>query len=93
MVYDIKQFEWSKKANAFFGDVWNLVISNDDGTIIDETYPDIQKGFTIKNYETDGSRDFKFVELIENYAEDTKEIIETDLLFQSEDGIKCYIAI
>jgi hypothetical protein len=80
--YDIKQFHWNKDTNTFYADAWDLVAHMPDGSIHPEAFPNMKKQFFIQNYKTNGFRRFRFVK-------DEK----LNWLFESEDGIKCYICI
>jgi hypothetical protein len=80
--YDIKQFHWKKDTNTFYADAWDLVAHMSDGSIHPEAFPNMKKQFVIHNYKTNEFRRFRFVK-------DEK----LNWLFESEDGIKCYICI
>jgi hypothetical protein len=94
--YDIKQFNWNKDTNTFGADAWDLVAYMPDGSIHPEAFPNMKKQFFIHNYKTNGFRRFRFVEtiidsLIDETDDSKYEIIYW--LFESEDGIKCYICV
>jgi len=80
--YDILQFHWNKKVNTFYADAWGLVAIMPDGSVHPESFPNQKKQFFIHNYKTNGFRRFKFI-----------SEIESEWLFESEDGIQCRICI
>lgn len=97
-IYDIKQFYWNKEVNTFFGEAVNLVAELGDGNFHPESFPNGKQKFTIKNYQTENFRVFKFVdETIEKlyypFEDGDYEIVGTYWNFVSEDGIKASICI
>lgn len=68
-IYDIMCFGWNKETNTFHADAWLLDMEN--------TSP-----FIIKNFETNGFREFKYYRDLPGYW-----------IFKSEDGITCEICI
>jgi hypothetical protein len=67
-----------------------------DGNIHPEAFPNMKKQFFIVNTDTGGFRRFRFVEEITNWLIDENERTKYEMIdwvFESEDGIKCKIAI
>lgn len=91
--YDIQQFNWNKEQNSFHAEAWNLLGVMPDGTIHPEAFPSQREQFFIHNYKTDGFRRFRFVKELELIDEQNENFVETDWLFESEDGIKCYVCV
>lgn len=95
--YHIRQFVWDKKQNEFFAEAPFLECVMPDGNIHPEAFPNMKKQFFIDNPKTGGFRRFRFVK--ENVIETTDGESEqmyylyTEWIFESEDGIKCRIAI
>ncbi len=97
-IYDIRQFYWNKQENTFFGDASNLVAELGDGTFHPEAWPNGKQKFTIKNYQTENFRVFKFVDetkekLYFPFEDDDVEVLSTNWNFVTEDGIKASICI
>ena len=97
--YDIGNFYWSKEANTFFTEGWNLHCFNQDGSIHPEAFPNGKKEFYIDNPKTGGFRRFRFVEeLTETLSPidsdgSTFDFTITSWIFESEDGIKCSVLV
>lgn len=94
--YDVSQFVWDKKQNEFFAEACFLECVMPDGTIHPEAFPNMKKQFFIDNSKTGGFRRFRFVneEAIETIdGENGQMYLYTQWVFESEDGIKCKIAI
>lgn len=93
--YEISQFFWDKAENAFYSEGWNLHAELKDGTIHPEAFPNGKQQFTIRNSATGGFRRFTFSDSVTEYFTDSEggywEI--DNWVFESEDGIKCYIMI
>lgn len=90
--YDINQFNWNKDTNTFGADAWDLVAHMADGSIHPEAFPNMKKQFFIHNYKTNGFRRFRFVKE-ESGEPDGNGYTFLDWIFESEDGIKCYICV
>ena len=94
--YHIDQFVWNKDENTFFAEAPFLHCQMPDGNIHHEAFPNMKKQFFIVNTNTDGFRRFRFVEETTNWLIDENEHTKyemIDWIFESEDGIKCKIAI
>jgi hypothetical protein len=94
--YDIKQFNWNKDTNTFGADAWDLVAHMPDGSIHPEAFPNMKKQFFIHNYKTNGFRRFRFVRNVVDSLIDETDGSKYKMLFwlfESEDGIKCYICV
>lgn len=94
--YHIDQFFWNKDENTFFAEACFLDCQMSDGNIHPEAFPNMKKQFFIVNTKTDGFRRFRFVEEITNWLIDENEHTKYEMIdwvFESEDGIKCKIAI
>lgn len=93
--YNIKDFKWDKADNSFYGEAPHLVCIMTDGNIHPEAFPNQKGQFYIRNYDTGSFRRFCFVK--ENTFKEMDEtenvFIFSDWIFESEDGIKCNIAI
>jgi hypothetical protein len=94
--YHIKQFRWLEDSKSFYAEAYHLECAMPDGSIHPECFPNQKGQFFIDNPKTGGFRRFRFVEEIINRIIDDNvglnyEIIEW--IFESEDGIKCYISI
>ena len=88
--YHISQFRWDKANNEFFAEAPYLECIMPDGNIHPEAFPNQKQQFFIDNPKTGGFRRFRFIREEVNVASDYEF---THWLFESEDGIKCYIAI
>jgi hypothetical protein len=75
--YDINEFTWSKEKNTFYQEAWNLFADD-----YQHAFPSGRGQFFIKNYETGGFRRFRLI-----------GETDIDLIFESEDGIRCNICI
>ena len=91
--YDILQFYWNKNTNSFCADAWDLVAYMPDGSIHPEAFPTMKKQFFIHNYKTNGFRRFKFVKEENVACRFIPLEYQLNWLFESEDGIKCYICV
>jgi hypothetical protein len=94
--YHIDQFFWNKDENTFFAEACFLDCQMSDGNIHPEAFPNMKKQFFIVNTDTGGFRRFRFVEEITNWLIDENERTKYEMIdwvFESEDGIKCKIAI
>ena len=94
--YHIDQFFWNKDENTFFAEACFLDCQMSDGNIHPEAFPNMKKQFFIVNTKTDGFRRFRFVEETTNWLIDENEHTKYEMIdwvFESEDGIKCKIAI
>jgi len=94
--YDVTQFIWDKETNAYYGDAPHLECITPDGNIHPEAFPNQKSQFFIDNLKTGGFRRFRFVKETTTDVVDVDNDIEysvTNWLFESEDGIKCYIMI
>ena len=94
--YHIDQFFWNKDENTFFAEACFLDCQMSDGNIHPEAFPNMKKQFFIVNTKTDGFRRFRFVEETTNWLIDENERTKYEMIdwvFESEDGIKCKIAI
>jgi hypothetical protein len=94
--YHIEQFSWNKDENTFFAEAPFLHCSMPDGNIHPEAFPNMKKQFFIVNTKTDGFRRFRFVEETTNWLIDENEQTKYEMIdwvFESEDGIKCKVAI
>ncbi len=89
--YHIKQFVWDKKQNEFFAEAPFLECVLPDGEFHPEAFPNMKGEFYIDNPKTGGFRRFRFVK--ENKIMDGENYLYTEWIFESEDGIKCKIAI
>ena len=90
--YDILQFHWNKNINSFYADAWDLVANLPDGSVHPEAFPTMKGQFFIYNYRTNGFRRFRFVK--EQRSETNEAGYDfLDWVFESEDGIKCYICV
>ena len=90
--YHIDQFIWNKDENTFFAEAPFLHCQLPDGNIHPEAFPNMKKQFFIVNTDTGGFRRFRFVEEIVSEFEET-QFTQIEWVFESEDGIKCKIAI
>jgi hypothetical protein len=96
--YHIDQFSWNKNENTFFAEAPFLDCQMPDGNIHPEAFPNMKKQFFIVNTDTGGFRRFRFVgeEIIYSNNENEMGVelyLFTQWIFESEDGIKCKIAI
>ena len=96
--YHINQFRWNKELNEFFSEAYHLECIMPDGSIHPEAFPNMKGQFFIDNPATGGFRRFRFVgeEVINGNEEngiDEEIYVYTQWVFESEDGIKCKIAI
>ena len=96
--YHIRQFNWNKDANTFYAEAPYLECVMPGGDIHPEAFPNMKKQFYIDNPKTGGFRRFRFVKEEMMYSNDENEMgVElyqfTQWVFESEDGIKCKIAI
>jgi len=89
--YHIKQFVWDKKQNEFFAEAPFLECVLPDGEFHPEAFPNMKGEFYIDNPKTGGFRRFRFVK--ENKIMDGENYLYTEWIFESEDTIKCRIAI
>jgi hypothetical protein len=89
--YHIRQFIWDKKQNEFFAEAPFLECVLPDGEFHPEAFPNMRGEFYIDNPKTGGFRRFRFVK--ENKIMDGENYLYTEWIFESEDGIKCRIAI
>jgi hypothetical protein len=89
--YHIRQFIWDKKQNEFFAEAPFLECVLPDGEFHPEAFPNMKGEFYIDNPKTGGFRRFRFVK--ENKIMDGENYLYTEWIFESEDGIKCRIAI
>jgi hypothetical protein len=89
--YHIRQFVWDKKQNEFFAEAPFLECVLPDGEFHPEAFPNMKGEFYIDNPKTGGFRRFRFVK--ENKIMDGENYLYTEWIFESEDGIKCRIAI
>jgi hypothetical protein len=89
--YSINQFRWVVESNAFYAAVNDLTCIMNDGSIHPHPFPNNKSQFYIYNKKTSGFRRFRFTtERI--YAIDyNNERYMMELIFESEDNIKCYI--
>lgn len=78
--YNIHAFRWDPVVEAFFVD--NPIFG---------IHPITREQFYILNEDTQGFRRFRFVEEVGFTI--TPQHVESYKLFESEDGIKCYIKI
>ena len=93
--YNIKDFNWSKELNTFFGDMGNIwEISRQ----YNYSFPSGRKQFTILNERTGGFRRFRLK--CESHEQHWCTDIENEnefyasfrcLIFESEDGILCKV--
>jgi hypothetical protein len=90
--YDIKQFNWNKDTNTFGADAWDLVAYMPDGSMYPDPFPNRKKDFIIQNPKTGGFRRFRFVKE-HHLSFGIDEYTQLNWLFESEDGIKCYICV
>ena len=105
--YNIQDFTWSKKDNAFYGTAWDLIPNEPyEGT---DPFPNGKEQFVIRNERTYGFRRFRFVEervlmVISEpseyfFSEDVDmgtapdRYYQTNWVFKSEDGIKCVVDV
>ncbi len=94
--YDVSQFVWNKESNSFYGDAPHLECLLSDGNIHSEAFPNQKQQFFIDNHKTGAFRRFRFVKETTNWVTDLDNDIHYELVnweFESEDGIKCFIAI
>jgi hypothetical protein len=94
--YDISQFKWNATENSFFGAAPFLECLLPDGNIHPNAFPNDKGEFFIHNYKTNEFRRFQFVKEITNWLIDENEHTKYEMmewLFQSEDGINCYISL
>ena len=96
--YHIRQFNWNKDANTFYAEAPYLECVMPGGDIHPEAFPNMKKQFYSDNPKTGGFRRFRFVKEITNWLTDefTEPITKYEMIeweFESEDGIKCMIAI
>jgi hypothetical protein len=89
--YHIRQFIWDKKQNEFFAEAPFLECVLPDGEFHPEAFPNMKGEFYIDNPKTGGFRRFRFVK--ENKIMDGENYLYTEWIFESEDAIKCRIAI
>lgn len=89
--YHVRQFVWDKKQNEFFAEAPFLECVLPDGEFHPEAFPNMKGEFYIDNPKTGGFRRFRFVK--ENKIMDGENYLYTEWIFESEDGIKCRIAI
>jgi hypothetical protein len=89
--YHIRQFVWDKKQNEFFAEAPFLECVLPDGEFHPEAFPNMKGEFYIDNPKTGGFRRFRFVK--ENKIMDGENYLYTEWIFESEDAIKCRIAI
>lgn len=89
--YHIRQFVWDKNQNEFFAEAPFLECVMPDGEFHPEAFPNMKGEFYIHNPKTNGFRRFRFVN--ENKIMDGENYLYTEWIFESEDGIKCKIAI
>ena len=89
--YNVNQFVWDKKQNEFYAEAYFLECVMPDGNIHPEAFPNMKTQFFIDNPKTGGFRRFRFVK--ENQITDDESYLYTEWIFESEDGIKCKIAI
>ncbi len=89
--YHIKQFVWDKIKNEFFAEAMFLHCVLSDGNIHHEAFPNMKGQFFIDNPETGGFRRFRFIK--EDKIMDGENYLYTEWIFESEDNIKCRIAI
>lgn len=89
--YHIRQFVWDKKQNEFFAEAPFLECVMPGGEFHPEAFPNMKGQFYIDNPKTGGFRRFRFVN--ENKIMDGENYLYTEWIFESEDGIKCKIAI
>lgn len=89
--YSINQFRWVKESNALYAKVSDLTYIMNDGSIHPHPFPNNKSQFFIHNKKTGGFRRFRFTtERI--YAIDyNNERCLTELIFESEDNIKCHV--
>ena len=104
--YDISNFYWDAESNSFYVDLLNLfpidvylidMVNADEDTT--EYIFNGKDDFIIYNPKTEGSRTFRYIkhvyidyetgDIIEKISNDSPAFLT--LLFQSEDGINCYI--
>lgn len=94
--YHIKQFRWLKYDKSFYAEAPHLECAMPDGSIHPEAFPNQKQQFFIDNPKTGGFRRFRFVKEIRNSLMDENGNDEWEMiewLFESEDGIECYIGI
>lgn len=96
--YHIRQFSWNENDNTFYAEAPYLECVMPGGDIHPEAFPNMKKQFYIDNPKTGGFRRFRFVKEEMMYSNDENEMgVElyqfTQWVFESEDGIKCKIAI
>ena len=96
--YYINQFLWNTVENSFYASAPYLHCFKQDGSMHPDAFPNQKGQFFIDNPKTGGFRRFRFVKETINWLVDetstphhTYEMI--DWIFESEDGIKCSIAI
>jgi len=89
--YHIRQFVWNKDTNSFYAQAPFLECVMPDGNYHPEAFPNMKGEFIIDNPKTGGFRRFRFVK--ENKIMDGENYLYTEWIFESEDGIKCKIAI
>ena len=91
-IYNINQINWSPRNNIFYVDAWNLYARSQDGSMYPEPFPNRKKDFIIQNPKTGGFRRFRFVKE-HHISFGIDEYTQLNWLFESEDGIKCYIGV
>jgi hypothetical protein len=89
--YHIRQFVWDKKQNEFFAEAPFLECVLPGGEFHPEAFPNMKGEFYIDNPKTGGFRRFRFVN--ENKIMDGENYLYSEWIFESEDAIKCKIAI
>jgi len=89
--YSVNQFRWVMNNNAFYASATDLTCILNDGSIHPHPFPNNKSQFFIQNEKTGGFRRFRFItEKI--YAIDySNERYLTELIFESEDNIKCHV--
>ena len=93
-IYNIEDFFWNAEYNAFYANSWNLRAILPDTTMHPETFPNGKEKFRITNPKTGGFREFKFLKEETVYyvdIEDDHPHAGKDLIFESEDGIRCIV--
>ena len=94
--YNIKDFHWNGETKSFYADAPHLLCFNNDGSIHSDAFPNMKSQFFIDNHKTGGFRRFRFVKEITNSLVDENSHTKyemIDWLFESEDGIQCYINV
>lgn len=90
--YNINHCGWNPPTNTFYADAWDLYANNRDGSMNPNPFPNGKKEFIIENPKTGGFRRFRFVKE-HHLSFGIDDYTQLNWLFESEDGIKCYIGV